>query len=68
MAEQILDGADVDPAFQEVGCKGMAQGVACGGFGKACLVGGFLELALHGGFVNVKSGESLAFRVCAKGG
>ncbi len=28
MAQQLLDGADVLPAFQEMSCKGVAEGVA----------------------------------------
>lgn len=57
MAEQILDGSDVHPAFEEVGGEGMAKRVTGGRFGEAGLARGFLELALHGGVMNVESGN-----------
>ena len=33
MAEKVLDGADVDAAFEEVGCETVTERVAGGGFG-----------------------------------
>lgn len=67
VAEEVLDGAYVDAAFEEVGCERMAQGVAGGGFREACLAGCVFELALHGGFMDVVTGDSAGSRVRAKG-
>ena len=53
MAEQVLDGSDVDAAFQEMRGKAMAKGVAGGGFGEPGFAHGVFELALHGGFVQM---------------
>jgi len=66
MAKQVLDGPDVDPAFQEVGGEGMPKGVAGRGFGEPGFAHGVSELALHGDFVNVVSGDPASFRVRTK--
>jgi len=35
MAEELLDGAQVSAARQQMRGEAMAQGMGCGGFGKA---------------------------------
>lgn len=53
VAQELLYGADVIAAFQEVGRKGMAEGVAAGVLVHAGLKHGLLDGTLHEGFVHV---------------
>ena len=48
MAQKILDGPDVDSAFEEVGGEGMPQAMAGGSLGDSGLGHRGLELAAHG--------------------
>ena len=66
MAEKVLNGPDVDAAFEEVGCEAVAKGVAGGGFVKAGLARGLLELALHRSIMKMVSGNPAGSRVRTK--
>ena len=66
MAEQVLDGSDVDAAFEEVSCEAVPKGVAGGGFGEEGLAHGRFELTLHGSVVDVVSGNPAGSWVRAK--
>ncbi len=68
MAEEVLDSADVDAAFEEVGGETVAKGVASGRFGKAGLAHGRFELALHGSVVKMVSGNPSGSRMRAQSG
>ena len=47
MAEELLDGADVGSAFEEMGGEGVPEGVAGGGFGDAGDADGLLDCSLE---------------------
>ena len=68
MAEQILDGADVDSAFQEMGGEGMSQGMAGGPFVEAGFPDSFFELTRHRVVMEVIAGDSTVSGVGAEGG
>jgi hypothetical protein len=53
MAEELLDGADVVTAFEEVRGKGVTQGVAADALGETCCPRGLSDCLLHDGFVEV---------------
>jgi hypothetical protein len=48
VAEELLDGADVVAAFEEMGGEGVAKGVAGGWLGDTCNLGRVVPLYLMG--------------------
>lgn len=68
MSEQVLDGPDVDSAFEEMGCERMAKSVGCGALGQTRARHGLLELTLHGVFMEVVPGHPACAGVRAEGG
>ena len=63
VAEQFLDGSDVDAVFEQMGGEAMSQTVAAGSFCDAGLADGFGDGALYGCFVNMVSSELLSLFV-----
>lgn len=57
VAHQVLDGADVGSALEEMGGKGMTHAMGGGRFRDACLSHGGLELPLHGCFMEMVAGD-----------
>ena len=53
VAEELLDGADVVAAFEEVGGEGVAEGVAGDSFGEVRFGGRSFDGALEDAFVEV---------------
>lgn len=52
VSQYLLDDADIDAAFKEMGSKGMAQGMDRCSFGDTALTQGRLESTLHCGNVD----------------
>jgi hypothetical protein len=53
MAEELLDGADVVTAFEEVRGEGVTEGVAADTLGETCRSRGLPDCLLHHRFVEV---------------
>jgi len=68
MAEEVLDGADIDTGFQEVGGERVSEGVAGGPLGQIGAPDRLSNLAGEGFFVEMKSREPTCSRVWAKVG
>jgi hypothetical protein len=49
VAQEVLDGPDVVPVLEEMGCKGVPEGVAGSRLGQARPAGSFLNSYMRAG-------------------
>src|SRR5512145_2859877 len=68
VSEEFLDGADVIPSFQEMGCKGVPKRMATSWLGDVCLADSGVHRPLQDQFVDVMPPDDAGTRVARQSG